>query len=516
MTTYVPGSWLAIVTPRASALVTERAGVDSRAIADALRSRGLSGFVDSLASATGTTVTTLPAFAVAVAEEHGIRVAVRGEAIVTDALNSDVPALTGVGVTGWAEALWPTSHAVRLEVAGADTGEELWIVEGAVRAHALTWSLDDTAPTPSPVVQAAEVEPASAPVEPAVAQPAAQPVAQPVASPAAVPPILLTEVPPHITASVKPAVQEEAPVAESLAAADPTPPVADPDVASVAENSSDIDEVSHETLVATYDTMAPESQDAPYDTFFGALWGSDASQQRASEPPPVASNSQAEIAQPEPVAPEVVAPEPVAPEPVAPALPEVAPASAAPAEAPATSAPVTAAPPASAPAASAPVAPPPPPALGDHDGATISVAALRAMTAGGSENQAPPSVPTFATPEQLEKERRGRAVLSTGVQITLDKNIIVGRTPKASRVTGEMPHLVTVPSPSQDISRSHVEIRVEGTAVVAVDLNTTNGTVVRRGGAEPARLHPGEPFVLLNGDIIDLGDGVTVTMEDLP
>lgn len=484
MTTYVPGSWLAIVTPRASALVTERAGVDSRTIADALRSRGVSGFVDSLASATGTTVTTLPAFAVAVAEEHGIRVAVRGEAIVTDAMNSDVPALTGVGVTGWAEALWPTSHAVRLEVAGADTGEELWIVEGAVRAHALTWSLDDTAPTPSPVMQAAEVEPASAPVEPTVAQPAAQPVAQPVAPPAAVPPILLTEVPPHITASVKPPVQEEAPVAEPLAVADPTPPVADPNVASVAENSSDIDEVSHETLVATYDTMAPESQDAPYDTFFGALWGSDASQQRASEPPPVASDSQAEIAQPEPVA----------PEPVAPALPEVAP----------------------APAASAPVAPPPPPALGDHDGATISVAALRAMTAGGSENQAPPSVPSFATPEQLEKERRGRAVLSTGVQITLDKNIIVGRTPKASRVTGEMPHLVTVPSPSQDISRSHVEIRVEGTAVVAVDLNTTNGTVVRRGGAEPARLHPGEPFVLLNGDIIDLGDGVTVTMEDLP
>ncbi len=489
MTTYVPGAWLAIVTPRASALVAERAGVDPRTIADALRSRGVSGFVDSLASATGTTVTTLPAFAVAVAEEHGIRVAVRGEAIVTDALNSDVPAVTGVGVTGWAEALWPTTHAVRLEVAGVNTGEELWIVEGAVRAHALTWSLDDMAPTPSPVVQSDEVEPPSAPVEPAVAQPVAQPAAQPVAPPAAVPPILLTEVPPHITASVKQAVQDETPVSEPQAVADPTPPVADPNVASAAENSSDIDEVSHATLVATYDTMAPEGQDAPYDTFFGALWGSDASPQRASETPPVASDAQAEIAQPEPVA-----PEPVAPESVAPTLPEVTP----------------------APVTPAPAAPAPPPTLGDHDGATISVAALRAMTAGGSENQASPSVPTFATPEQLEKERRGRAVLSTGVQITLDKNIIVGRTPKASRVTGEMPHLVTVPSPSQDISRSHVEIRVEGTAVVAVDLNTTNGTVVRRGGAEPARLHPGEPFVLLNGDIIDLGDGVTVTMEDLP
>jgi pSer/pThr/pTyr-binding forkhead associated (FHA) protein len=106
--------------------------------------------------------------------------------------------------------------------------------------------------------------------------------------------------------------------------------------------------------------------------------------------------------------------------------------------------------------------------------------------------------------------------MSNGAVVTLDKSVIVGRAPKASRVTGEMPHLVTVPSPTQDISRSHVELRVEGTAVVAVDLNTTNGTVVRRHGAEPVRLHPGEPHVLLTGDVIDIGDGVTITLEDLP
>jgi pSer/pThr/pTyr-binding forkhead associated (FHA) protein len=125
-------------------------------------------------------------------------------------------------------------------------------------------------------------------------------------------------------------------------------------------------------------------------------------------------------------------------------------------------------------------------------------------------------MPTFATAEQLAKEGRGRAVVSTGAVVTLDKSVIVGRTPRASRVTGEMPHLVTVPSPTQDISRSHVELRVEGSAVVAIDLNTTNGTLVRRDGAEPVRLHPGEPHVLLNGDVIDIGDGVTITLEDLP
>jgi hypothetical protein len=473
VTTYIPGAWLAVVTPTACALIAEAPGVDSKTIADALRTRGVSGFVDSLVAATGTTVTTLPPFAIAVAEEHGMRVAVRGGATVADALNAELPAVNGAGVTGWAEALWPTTQAVRLEVAAAETGEELWIVEGAVRAQAVTWSLDDSVSVPAPVAEPAPV------TETAV---------QPDAPAAAVSPILLTEVPPHITAPIQPPADSETVPAEATPA---------PDAAASAtpaeDSDSEIDDVSHETLVATYDTMATQAEDAPYDTFFGALWGSDAGDESASRPPLIASvpeiGTQPELTKPEPPAP--AQPEPAQPEPAQPDPAQPAPAAPTAASAPA-------------------------PALGDHDGATISVAALRAMTGGGSANEAPPAVPTFATPEQLEKERRGRAVLSTGVQITLDKNIIVGRTPKASRVTGEMPHLVTVPSPSQDISRSHVEIRVEGSAVVAVDLNTTNGTVVRRGGAEPVRLHPGEPHVLLNGDIIDLGDGITITMEDLP
>ncbi len=73
--------------------------------------------------------------------------------------------------------------------------------------------------------------------------------------------------------------------------------------------------------------------------------------------------------------------------------------------------------------------------------------------------------------------------------------------------------MVAVDSPDQDISRSHVEIRAEGEHVLVTDLDTTNGTVLLRGGSEPVRLHPNEPTMVVTGDVLDLGDDVTVTFE---
>jgi len=83
-----------------------------------------------------------------------------------------------------------------------------------------------------------------------------------------------------------------------------------------------------------------------------------------------------------------------------------------------------------------------------------------------------------------------------------------------------MPRLIAVESPQNDISRNHVEISSDGETVVVTDLHTTNGTLLYRtgllGGADPIRLHPGENTVVTSGDVIDLGDGVTVTFEELP
>jgi hypothetical protein len=147
--------------------------------------------------------------------------------------------------------------------------------------------------------------------------------------------------------------------------------------------------------------------------------------------------------------------------------------------------------------------------LGDHDGATISVAQLRAL-----RHQTP--LPVDA-PTADAMGVTGRIRVSTGQVVTLDRTVIIGRRPRSTRASGaNLPHLIAVDSPQQDISRSHLEIRPEGDTVVVIDLHTTNGSTLLRPGADPMRLHPGEQTLVLSGDVVDLGDGVEVAFEDLP
>src|SRR5699024_5044078 len=93
--------------------------------------------------------------------------------------------------------------------------------------------------------------------------------------------------------------------------------------------------------------------------------------------------------------------------------------------------------------------------------------------------------------------------LSTGQRVELDRAALLGRAPEANRFEGLVaPHLVTVPSPQQDISRTHVEIKPEGDHVVVTDLRSTNGTIVTLPGAEARRLHPGEAIPVGAGAVI--------------
>ena len=165
----------------------------------------------------------------------------------------------------------------------------------------------------------------------------------------------------------------------------------------------------------------------------------------------------------------------------------------------------------SAPAAPAAEPAPELAALGDHDGETIAVADLRAMRQAQREQyESTENVPPRLPPQ-------GRIRLSTGRVVELERPVVIGRRPKSTRTTGaELPTLIAVDSPDQDISRSHVEIRTESEHVLVTDLDTTNGTVLLRGGQEPVRLHPGEPTMVVSGDVLDIGDGVTIAFEDLP
>lgn len=165
----------------------------------------------------------------------------------------------------------------------------------------------------------------------------------------------------------------------------------------------------------------------------------------------------------------------------------------------------------------APAAPPvatvaPVPALGDHDGATITSAELDDLRRRQAASDDVATQVLAAVPSG-----HGRIRVSSGQVVELDRTVIIGRRPRSTRASGhDLPHLVAVDSPQQDISRNHLEIRPDAGTVVVIDLRTTNGSTLVRPGAEPMRLHPGEQTLVLSGDVVDLGDGVTVLFEDIP
>jgi len=92
--------------------------------------------------------------------------------------------------------------------------------------------------------------------------------------------------------------------------------------------------------------------------------------------------------------------------------------------------------------------------------------------------------------------------------VDLDVPALIGRKPTAPRVTGKVfPRLVRVPSPLNEVSSTHVELRQEGMSVIVTDLRSTNGTVVRMPGSRPVKLRQGESLVVRPGTLIDIGDG---------
>jgi hypothetical protein len=117
----------------------------------------------------------------------------------------------------------------------------------------------------------------------------------------------------------------------------------------------------------------------------------------------------------------------------------------------------------------------------------------------------------------LARPALGQALLSTAVAFDLDRPLVIGRRPRSARFSSTaVPRLVTVLSPSQDISRSHLMVELEDWSVLVSDLGTTNGTVLRRAGFPDRRLQSKENVLAKNGDVFELGDGVTVTFRGLP
>ncbi len=102
--------------------------------------------------------------------------------------------------------------------------------------------------------------------------------------------------------------------------------------------------------------------------------------------------------------------------------------------------------------------------------------------------------------------------VSDGSEAVVDRPVLVGRAP-TERGAGPV-RLLTVPSPEHDISRTHLQVSVEGWRVTVTDLHSTNGTVlVDPDGGQRRSLPPGQPVPVVAGHVLELAEGVSVLVS---
>ena len=95
-----------------------------------------------------------------------------------------------------------------------------------------------------------------------------------------------------------------------------------------------------------------------------------------------------------------------------------------------------------------------------------------------------------------------------------DRGVILGRAPRVSEAREtDRPNVVKLASPGKDISRSHLEVKIDGWHVFVVDLDSTNGTSVTLPGEPPRRLRPNDQLAIERGTVVELADEVTFTFD---
>jgi hypothetical protein len=494
---------------------------------------GVVAVLEVLTGAFGASLASLPPFAMAVTEGRRVQVAARGGASVTIAREDGREHVAGDGVTTWAERTFDDVVDLAVQVGVTESREDLVDVrglplgDGVVLAASVGVRLTESAapaaatPRPEPATEPWEAEPRHRPassassVSPAsAASPAAGDVT---AAPAPLPP---SDAPvsgvPFGAVDTEATIAPESTFHPAAALAESSPAEAEGSPAGVRDEDAAL-------------PAAPEpapSADAPEETTgFGHLWGSTVLRgvEDAAVRPPEEDEEEDVAATPPPPAPVTSAP---APAPAAPSVEDEIDGSTVLSSAIAdlrAAVPASDALPAAGAGAPAPRADavPPGPAFAATPAPTRPTILARECPLGHPNPPQRDACATCGQPlhgeaRQVPRPSLGVLAVSDGPRVVLDRPVVVGRRPRSPRVTGDdLPRLVTVPSPQQDISRSHLEVRLEGWHVLVGDMNTTNGTTLLRSGQPPLRLHPGEPALVVAGDVVDLGDGVTLTFEGI-
>ncbi len=450
----------------------------------------LPGFLEGLSQACGSGLLGLPGFAIGLATEQHMHLAVRGDFCAVVADDSKQTRVEGAGVTTWTERLIAGGQEVSVSRLGTSPSAGLILVGGVVPARMLVWRRSvasfgphrASSPTPAPNPDTVDRPPQAAEPRPMATQRA---VTQPDAGDAE-------------AGGIEPPTPNPAPT--------PVASAVDPGAADSGATGGRFDALWGQTVAHSVEEAAVRVQ----------------ADDEVAPPPRPAEDT---LSQPH-TAPDTEAGSAAPPEPRELSAP------------PARSDVFIDAVPRHYPSPPAPVRPPVVDAMpaGDHDGETVARDELGRVSPpkpregdGGVLasmcHEHHPNPPQSAQCRicgravdggvaRIPQPMIGRLHTSMGESVDLTGPVIVGRNPRASRFQGsQIPRLLSLPF--AHISGSHLELRVDGWSLLAVDLNSTNGTFLRRGDAPPKRI-PDSPTPLYAGDVLDFGDDVKITFEFLP
>lgn len=164
----------------------------------------------------------------------------------------------------------------------------------------------------------------------------------------------------------------------------------------------------------------------------------------------------------------------------------------------------------------------------DEDGLTVSGATVQALLREPStqvartpvqavhcslQHPSPPTADSCRTCGQPVRDRTvavierpvlGELHFADGRVEQLDTTLLLGRKPTAP--AGTAVRVVQLDDPAKDLSRAHVEVRLEGWQVLLVDQDSTNKTHVELPGKTRQQLRPFDAFLVVPGTTVYLGD----------
>lgn len=111
----------------------------------------------------------------------------------------------------------------------------------------------------------------------------------------------------------------------------------------------------------------------------------------------------------------------------------------------------------------------------------------------------------FTDTDELASLANFTVTLESGESVIVHENALLGRMPQPAE--GEyFEHLIVVVDPSRSVSKTHLELGIDGTSIWISDRNSGNGSIVREPGVVPRRAQPGTRYEIVRGTRIDIGD----------